>query len=111
MISTKDNLYKCLSSYLDSSVFEYVPATFIVQTNSKSYRMDLEKFRLIFNILADHSRTATRCPDHELTKSDSLPYLDSEQQYFEMKSDHIECINSKLKNLSLMTVSKSNKSK
>lgn len=82
MISTKDNLFKCLKSYLDTSVFEYVPLTFLIQSNSETVREDLERFKSVFNLLSNYNRPGLISDDH---------------------NDMITEINTKLSNLSGFT--------
>ena len=48
-ITTKDNLFKNLSEFLDTKVFEFVPLTFWIQSFSENYLKDLNNFKSIFN--------------------------------------------------------------
>lgn len=48
-ITTKDNLFKNLSEFLDTKVFDFVPLTVWIQSYSENYFKDLNNFKSIFN--------------------------------------------------------------
>ena len=55
LITTKDNLFKNLVQYLKHDVYNIVPLTFCIESYSKDYKQDLEKFKIVFDIIQQYS--------------------------------------------------------
>ena len=55
-ITTKDKLFMNLREYDVDRVFQYVPLTFLIESNSDTFAEDLDKFRTIYNICEQYNQ-------------------------------------------------------
>lgn len=54
-ITTKDNLFTNMWEHLGPKVFEYVPMTFWIQTQSENYSDDIKTLRSLIKLISDQS--------------------------------------------------------
>lgn len=54
-ITTKDNLFKNLQEYMDTKVFNIVPMTFCIQSDSNYYKDDLNHFLSLLKLVHNYS--------------------------------------------------------
>lgn len=74
-ITTKDNLFKNLYDYLDNKVFDYVPLTFWIESDSENYIRDFGNFKLIF-------KTCQKYIDEGLTADNQALMVDDISKKF-----------------------------
>lgn len=55
-ITTKDKLFMNLREYDENKVFEHVPLTFLIESNSDTFAEDLDRFRTVYNIIEQHNQ-------------------------------------------------------
>ena len=70
VITTKDNLFITLQKHWEAYVFEYIPLTFLIESNSETYKQDLDKFKSVFNILKQYDEKPLDEESHELKISE-----------------------------------------
>ena len=63
-ITTKDNLFRCLHKYWEAYVYDYVPITFLIESNSDTFKVDIEKFKIVFNILKPYDEKFIDADSH-----------------------------------------------
>ena len=65
VITTKDNLFRSLQKYWEADVFDYVPITFLIESNSETYKQDLDRFKSVFNICKQYDDKSLDGDDHD----------------------------------------------
>ena len=91
-ITTKDNLFRCLQRYWEAYVYDYVPITFLIETNSDNFKADLDKFKMVFNILKPYDEKSIR----NIRKYINKEIVILKNKIFEYKDDgdsHVSRIN------------------
>ncbi|CAI2376038.1 unnamed protein product [Moneuplotes crassus] len=77
-ITTKNGLFKCLSDYCSEYVFDYVPLTFIIESNTGEFKKNLATFQAVFRTFDENKHKEATLSEHQEMMgriNDSLPSI------------------------------------